>query len=125
MYRIKYRYNPYSVKGVLCFPNKYNYVFVNELNHKHYKNNVISSGVYKTFSQKYARRVQRLKSIMSSDAKILFIHLSYTSLLVDTDNGEEEWNKLVELSEFIKQKYPSLDFEILAFNVIRENKKVP
>lgn len=120
IYLIKYRYNKNSVKQAYFFHNHYKMIFVHELTHKNIQaENVVG---YNQFIDKTNRRIKRLQTRLSDTSnKLIFIHYSYTSLLKPMDTGKNNWQDLLKLSELITKKYPQLNFQIIAFNLIDKN----
>tara|TARA_R100001163_G_C5067780_1_gene207189 strand:+ start:5933 stop:6817 length:885 start_codon:yes stop_codon:yes gene_type:complete len=128
LYRIKYRYFKGSIRGDYFFPNKYGMIMVHELKHHYFKKNdedKLDIYQFDDLWSKYERRVERLKNMLESgnnDNPVVFLFAGYTSLIFPEDDGEEDWNYLIELRDFIVEKYPKLDFRIETFNVVRSSR---
>jgi hypothetical protein len=113
---------PKKIKNVLennfedFIPDVYNNVFCNKYDFSiaHFNSNV-AIGI-----EEYKRRIERLKSIMNDNKKIYFIFFN-EDYLYDPNYRHDFFNdvlyyEMLELEQFIKEKYTNINFNILYFN---------
>ena len=93
--------------------NKYGFALA------HFNSN-IDSGI-----AEYKRRINRFNEIINQTKKIYFIYIN-EDYLYDNDYRKDEFNnkifnEMLDLEQFIKNKYNNIDYNILFFNFISHN----
>lgn len=102
-------------------PNVHNGIFINKYGYdlSHFNQN-INSGI-----EEYKRRIIRFNEIINQTKKIYFIYFN-EDYLYDNDYRKDEFNDktfndMLDLEQFIKNKYTNIDYKILYFNFKRHN----
>ena len=95
------------------FNNKYDFFLV------HFNSN-INDGV-----EEYKRRIDRFNDTINQPKKIYFIYINedylYNSNYRQDDFNNDIFNEMLELEQFIKNKYINIDYNILYFNFKHHN----
>lgn len=102
-------------------PDVYNGIFTNKYGFSlaHFNPN-INNGV-----EEYKRRIDRFIDIINQPKKIYFIYMN-EDYLYDKDSRKDEFNhnifnEMLELENFIKDRYINIDYNILYFNFKHHN----
>jgi hypothetical protein len=97
--------------GIFC--NKYDFLLY------HFNSN-INDGI-----KEYNRRIDRFIDIINQPKKIYFIYINedylYNKSYREDEFNNNNFNQMLELETFIKDRYINIDYNILYFNFRHEN----
>jgi hypothetical protein len=83
-------------------------------------NSDINTGI-----EEYKRRIERFNNIINEPKKIYFVYINedylYDTRFRDDKFNDDIFNEMLELENFIKNKYINIDFNILYFNFKQHN----
>ena len=76
----------------------------------------------------YKRRIDRFKNIINLSTKLYFVYIN-EDYLYDNKYREEEFNhnnfnEMLELKKYIREKYIKIDYNILYFNFMKHKIKI-
>lgn len=97
-------------------PDVYQNIFTNkyDITLAHFNPN-INDGV-----EEYKRRIERFNDVMINPKKKYFIHINedyfYNNYFRDENFNNGIFNEMLELENFLKEKYINIDYNILYFN---------
>jgi hypothetical protein len=102
-------------------PDVRNKVFVNKYDFElaHF-NEDIDAGI-----EEYTRRIERFRDIIQHPKKKYFVYINedyfYDEKYRKNDFNDNIFNEMLELENFIRNKYANIDYNILYFNFIEHN----
>ena len=97
-------------------PDVYNNIFINKYGILiAYFNSNVNAGI-----EEYIRRIGRFNTIINEPKKVYFIYINEDYLFDNNFRTDEfnnnYFNEMLELENFIKNKYVNIDYNILYFN---------
>jgi hypothetical protein len=118
---------PSKIQNVLTedfndfIPNVWMGIFHNKYDiHLCHFNSDINSGV-----EEYKRRIDRFNNIINCNEKIYFVYINEDYLYDNNFRGDEFndkiFNEMLELEQFLRNKYSNIDYNILYFNFKNHN----
>lgn len=73
----------------------------------------------------YKRRIDRFKNIINQPTKLYFVYINEDYLYDNKYRGEEFnnriFNEMLELENYIREKYINIDYNIIYFNFMKHN----